>query len=112
MQSLKRFLVVVGVALLASSAHADSVLVSTSVPTQVVNIGFFGKSTTLLYPATPSTIWLNSQPIVSTTAFVASGFQLNFTSTTPMNLTDFTGTLYALAPSLASSTTLYFLTGN
>jgi hypothetical protein len=93
-------------------ARADTVLVSTFTPTAVVNSGYFGRSTTMLYPSAASVIWLNTQPIASTAAFVASGFQLNFSSTTPMSLTDFHGTVYAIAPSLTQPATLYFLTGN
>jgi hypothetical protein len=92
-------------------ARADSVLVSTFTPTAVVNSGYFGKATTVLYPSAVNVIYLNSQPIVSTTAFVASGFQINVSSTTPLVLPDFHGNIYAIAPSLASPATLYYLTG-
>ena len=108
----KIFLMISAVGFLSGISSADSVLISTFAPTAVINSGFYGKATTIIYPSAASVIWLNTQPIASTTAFVASGFQLNVSSTTPLVMPDFHGNVWGMAPTLASPATLYFLSGN
>lgn len=94
-----------------TKAHADSITVSTSVPTAVIPNTSFGSFSISMYSTSTAVIYLMSYPEASTQTFANNGFVVG-PSSAPTVFTSYHGDLYAESPTSAIAKQLIVIGGN